>query len=1084
MRSIFSLFVCAALLSSHAANYPAPAEGQYVIRDFRFRSGETLPELRMNYLTLGQPARDHKGMVRNAVLILHGTTGSSAQFQRPEFANELYGNGQPLDATKYFVIIPDNVGHGKSSKPSDGLRAKFPRYGYLDMIGAQHRLLTEGLGVDRLRLVIGTSMGGMHTWLWGQVYPEFMDALMPLASLPTQISGRNRVWRRLIIDSIRDAPDWNNGNYETQPHGLRIATEMSFFMGNNPVQRQKDAPTLAAADEALDRYIAERLPPLDANDYLYAFEASHDYDPEPGLEKITAPLLAINFADDLINPPELRILEREIKRVRRGKAIVLPFSDETVGHGGHTKAMLWKRNLAEFLEQTEPSGRTRASSSVIRFAGQDSELVICEVSERTVRIQLSPLSEDKPSPSTVLVPFDCNEKVRIRAIDRQKEIRAGKLRLVIEPQPLAITVRRPDGALVQKLIFDDYAATNAGVSFKTDAPVFGLGEGAQQFDRRGAFYPMEASWGGWNRPVLGSVVPSPFVIGTDGWAIFAHRPDGQFDLRDGKGRFIPKSFSSTNSTSSALDLFVIAVNEPADALMEYVRLTGRPAMPPKWAMGYFQSHRTLAGPEEPVQVARTFREKELPCDALIYLGTGYCTNGWNTGHGSVMFNTNAFVPENIAKLHDLNFKVVLHVNRAPRNLYGSFEGPSDPSDRSDEQPQGRSRQHIRQYWSRHRETFALGVDGWWPDDGDELPLTARLTRHLCYYDGPLQDRPNVRPWSLHRTGYAGAQRYGGWIWSGDTDGRWETLAAHVSVGLNHGLSLTPFWGSDTGGFYPTRELTGELYVRWFQFSAFCPSFRSHGRTWHLRLPWGWNTGEYGPIENNQNVDPAELHNPEVEPICKRYLELRYRLLPYNYTVAREAVDAGLPMMRALWLHYPNDAEAVKLGSEYLWGRDLLVAPVVEKGAKLRRVYLPAGAWYDWWTGEKFGGKRSIERPVDLATMPLYARAGAIVPLDPIRQYTSQPVNEPTVIRIFAGADGTFTLYDDDGRSLGYRDNSDSKTTWIRFRWNDTTRRLVIESDERMKRWQGGERAFAVEVIGRDEQPRRVEFSGKRVIVKL
>ncbi len=737
------------------------------------------------------------------------------------------------------------------------------------------------------------------------------------------------------------------------------------------------------------------------------------------------------------------------------------------------------------------SARTFAASIPIHFAGQNAELVLSEVSERTLRVELFPFDEQgrsrPPQRSTVLVPFPSTEKLRARQMTGVKELRAGRLRVTVKTQPLTVTVRRQDGKLVQEVTFDDTA--NAGVAFRTEAPVLGLGEGAQQFDRRGALYPMEPSWGGWNRPVFGSVVPSPFVIGTDGWALFAHRPEGRFDLREGKGRFVSNRDADGKAS---LDLFVINVEKPADALTEYNRLTGRPVMPPKWALGYFQSHRTLAGPEEPLQIARTFREKKLPCDALIYLGTGYCTNGWNTGHGSLTFNTNAFVPENLNALHDLNFKVVFHVNRAPRNLFGTSIAPRSTLSPSEGERAGvrglaedfDSPLHIRNYWARHRDVFALGVDGWWPDDGDELPIEARLTRHRCYYEGPLQDRPNVRPWSLHRTGYAGAQRYGGWIWSGDIDGKWETLAAHVSIGLNHGLSLTPFWGSDTGGFYPTRELTGELYARWFQFSAFCPLFRSHGRTWHLRLPWGWNTGEYGPIENNQNVDRAELHNAAVEPICRKYLELRYRLLPYNYTLAREACDTGLPMMRALWLHYPNDAEAVKLGNEYLWGRDLLVAPVVEKGAKSRRVYLPDGIWYDWWTNEKIQGKRWIERPVDLATLPLYAHAGAIVPLDPVRQYTSQPVAELTTLRVYPGANGTFALYDDDGQSLSYRDGSDSKTVWIRFRWDDANRRLTLEPDERMKKWPGGVRVFSVEAVGGDAPAKRIEFRGERAFVNL
>ncbi len=307
----------------------------------------------MHYVTLGTPRRDAHGVVRNAVLILHGTTGSSAQFLQPIFAGELFGPGQPLDATRYYLVIPDNLGHGQSSKPSDGLRARFPKYGYIDMVEAQYRLLTEGLKVNHLRLVMGTSMGGMHTWLWGEIHPEFMDALMPLASLPAQISGRNRVWRRLIIDAIRDAPDWHNGDYRTQPSGLRAAVEMLYFVGSNPVLRMREAPTLAKTDEALDRYVANAMKELDANDVMYAIAASRDYDPGPGLEKITAPLLAVNSADDLINPPELRVLEREIMRVRHGQAIVIPTSDETVGHGSHTKAVLWRQYLVELLKETQ-----------------------------------------------------------------------------------------------------------------------------------------------------------------------------------------------------------------------------------------------------------------------------------------------------------------------------------------------------------------------------------------------------------------------------------------------------------------------------------------------------------------------------------------------------------------------------------------------------------------------------------------------------------------------------------------------------------------------------------------------------------
>jgi homoserine O-acetyltransferase len=349
---VVTLAIVAFLLQSQPAAPARPAEGDYVVRNFRFTSGETLPELRIHYRTYGTPARDAQGRVTNAVLVMHGTGGTGAQFVGRNFAGELFGPGQQLDAAKFFIILPDDIGHGQSSKPSDGLRAKFPRYGYVDMVEAEHRLVTEGLGVNHLRLVMGTSMGGMHTWLWGERYPDMMDALMPLASLPGQISGRNRVWRRVVIDAIRNDPEWKGGNYAAQPPSLKIAAQMLWLVSSNPVLRQNAAPTLAASDKAIDDYVANYVMTGDANDILYALEASRDYDPGPALEKIAAPLLAINSADDLINPPELQILEKEIKRVPKGRAIVLPMSERTAGHGTHTLAAVWKSYLEEFLRAT------------------------------------------------------------------------------------------------------------------------------------------------------------------------------------------------------------------------------------------------------------------------------------------------------------------------------------------------------------------------------------------------------------------------------------------------------------------------------------------------------------------------------------------------------------------------------------------------------------------------------------------------------------------------------------------------------------------------------------------------------------
>jgi len=350
---VAAVFVAAPLAQTPAQPAaPQVTEGDFIVRNYTFQSGEVLPEVRLHYRTLGTPRRDAGGQVTNAVWIGHGTGGTGTQFLSRNFSGELFGPGQPLDVTQYYIILPDHIGHGASSKPSNGLRAKFPKYGYRDMIDLQYRLVTEGLKVNHLRLVMGTSMGGMHTWLWGQMHPAFMDALLPLASLPTQISGRNRVWRRVLIDAIRNDPAWDNGNYTTQPPSLRVAAQMLWLASSNPVRRQNEGPTLADADRVLDNYVANYIKTADANDVLYYFEASRDYDPGPGLEKIVAPLVAINFADDIINPPELGIFERETARVKRGRAVTYPATERTAGHGTHTMAAVWKDELVRLLKDT------------------------------------------------------------------------------------------------------------------------------------------------------------------------------------------------------------------------------------------------------------------------------------------------------------------------------------------------------------------------------------------------------------------------------------------------------------------------------------------------------------------------------------------------------------------------------------------------------------------------------------------------------------------------------------------------------------------------------------------------------------
>ena len=347
------VLLCATVCARGADNWPAPVEGDFTIHNFTFDSGETLPELKLHYRTLGRVHKDTKGHVDNAVLIMHGTGGSGTQFLRDIFAGELFGPGQPLDAARYCIVLIDDIGHGKSSKPSDGLHAKFPHYDYDDMLVTEHRVLVDKLRIDHLRLVMGTSMGGMHTWLWGEKYPDFMDALLPLASLPVQISGRNRMLRTMLMDSIRSDPEWHDGEYGArQPHGLVGALNILLVMGSSPLQWQKEAPDRDSADRFYAERIERYLKSDDANDLLYQVDASRDYDPQPNLGRIRAPLLAINSADDQINPPELGILEREIRNVPHARAVVLPISDATHGHGTHTYAALWKIYLLELLQQS------------------------------------------------------------------------------------------------------------------------------------------------------------------------------------------------------------------------------------------------------------------------------------------------------------------------------------------------------------------------------------------------------------------------------------------------------------------------------------------------------------------------------------------------------------------------------------------------------------------------------------------------------------------------------------------------------------------------------------------------------------
>lgn len=335
------------------AAYPTPVEHDFVVHDFKFDSGQTLETLNLHCTTVGEPRRNPKtGKIDNAILVMHGTGGNSHSLLAQTFADVLYGPGQLLDATKYFIILPDAIGHGHSSKPSDGMHARFPNYRYHDIVRAQHMLVFDLLKVDHLRLVIGTSMGGMQSWMWGEMYPDAMDALMPLACAPVQIAGRNRWTRKMAINAIRTDPGWMDGEYKEQPRGLLEAVDMLILMGSAPLFNYKQAPTREHADALLERSEHARLATADANDTIYQLEASEDYNPEPDLEKIQAPLTAVNSADDFINPPELGIVERLIKRVKKGEFVLLPISDKTRGHGTHTIASIWKDHLEELMKRS------------------------------------------------------------------------------------------------------------------------------------------------------------------------------------------------------------------------------------------------------------------------------------------------------------------------------------------------------------------------------------------------------------------------------------------------------------------------------------------------------------------------------------------------------------------------------------------------------------------------------------------------------------------------------------------------------------------------------------------------------------
>jgi alpha-glucosidase/alpha-D-xyloside xylohydrolase len=741
--------------------------------------------------------------------------------------------------------------------------------------------------------------------------------------------------------------------------------------------------------------------------------------------------------------------------------------------------------LAPAAQAQDSKSASKSASAAHQIAGHDVEIQIAPVSSNTFRLTIFPVENGKlgaiADDGSLVQQSWGAPAARIRGAVKAQTVKAGGVTIQIAPDPLTFTIQSA-GGVVQKLSVDRETGV---VSFATgSAPILGLGEGGPQFDRRGQAFDNRSGQGGYQLRTHGGRVPIPYIIGSAGWAMFIHQPFGTFDFTGAESKFTPMYPTTGVVTPPAgrgqrptppehaplpIDLFFVTSREPATIMSEYARLTGHPELPPLWGFGYQQSHRTLLGRDAVLAELKTFREKQLPCDAMIYLGTGFCPAGWNTDNTKFDFNKTIF-PDPKAmfdQMHADNFKVVLHVAYPvgiPR-MEGTVKDKCDPSKRAETQPSC--------YWDMHKPVWELGVDGWWPDEGDALNTPSRLVRNRMYWEAPQLDRPNERPYALHRNAYAGMQRYGSFLWSGDVDSRWVTLQNHIPDAVNTCLSGIPYWGTDIGGFIPTAEYDGELWVRWFQFAAFNPLFRSHGRIWPLHLPWGWNIGEPPKITMdetpNYHPDPSVFHNAAVEPICKKYLELRYRMMPYLYSAVHECTQTAMPIIRALWLHYPDDATAVARGDEYLWGREILVAPVVEKGATSRNVYLPKGIWHDFWTDERHEGGREITRKVDLETTPLFVRAGAIIPMDPLRQYTWQKVNGPTDLKVYPGADGSFLLYDDDGKSFNHRKG---EWTAIQMNYSDARKTLSLRAAHGAPK-----RKFRV-------NGKEVDFQGRPIEVKL
>ncbi len=692
------------------------------------------------------------------------------------------------------------------------------------------------------------------------------------------------------------------------------------------------------------------------------------------------------------------------------------------------------------MARLEPGAASRfeRDGSTVRFDAGKSRLTITFCTPRIVRIAFG---APDPAPSYVgprdwpgaPVRLEGNEPIRLATSDLHVEVSTVPLRLAFFDATGALLLREPedDGMAVDPPA-DGRQSIRARFAFAGEQHFYGLGQGGAALDRLGVTRQL------WNTHLghgPGSDMGVPLLLSNRGYALFF---DNASDARLAVGRSDNGVRIVYSAASGPLIWYFLIGHDLRGVMREVAELLGRAPMPPRWALGFLQSTRHFRDTEELRQLPRTIREKRIPCDGLIYLSTYGEAQGWNRGVGHLEFQPELWRDPAVllGEAQARHFQLITHeypVLHEDSPLFAEAESKGYLLDAGYERVGGSGRPAATYregqryldfsspavrtwWWSAHRHLVRLGIAGWWLDGGEGPPATAKLQagdgtrlhniydrlRHQGFAEGEAADRPDQRVFLLCRSGAAGMQRFGATCWSGDINNDFATLEAQVPLGLNTGLSGVPYWGTDVGGFFHPIPETGELYARWFQLGAFSPIFRSHGWVWREHVPWA--------------------HGPEVEAICRRYAELRYRLLPYTYTLAWQAHTLGLPLMRPLVLNYPDDPRVWNLGHEFLWGDDLLVAPVTREGATAWPVYLPAGRWHDFWTGAPYEGPGGITVPAPLERLPLLARAGAIVPMGPVVQHTGEwPLDELTLL-IYpgdAGSTSRFELYEDDGHSNAY-----------------------------------------------------------------